>query len=1007
MRLANRIFYFISIFLISSSLVIAPILSSSGFYLSQKDPDVAFAQSDKAGDQPSASFPLIVDVSTSCPGSSPVPPGTTGPDIIYGTDSGETINGGNQDDQIFGCGGDDTLEGGNGADFLDGGDGDDTLKGQNGVDTLTGGPGADTFDCGNGPDTVTDYNPSEGDTLIDCENATVVDTTPPDTTIDSAEVPSIGGTNILGNTPPINTEFDSIEFTFSGTDNIGVDHFECKLDAGSFTTCTSPDLISGLSDGSHTFEVRAIDGASPTPNVDPTPASFTWNVDTTEPDTTIDTATVPSGGGGTDILGDTPPIFTEFDSIRFTFSGDDGSGAGLDPTAPFECQIDGGGFSSVGCSSPIDFTGLSDGSHTFEVRAIDAVGNVDPTPASFTWNVDTGEPTTTILSAFVPDNSGNPINDGDTTGFDSIEFTFSGDDGTGSGINHFECQVTGPTSIPSDNNCTSPKFYGNLADGTYTFTVKAVDNVGNDPAASFTWTISTPPPPPPPPGPGPGPAPAPAPAAPAEGVPITFIERQIFQKPYIPIACIESVVELQKDLIPTTDFPALVNETISTYNVTVLNVYNVPDYKAMLLAEGDEKKLVGDTRFLTAQATCGEMILELVADLVPVTNIFDEADRVVETYHVKVVDVINMTDYKAIVILAEPDNPITKDPRFVNYNEEYNVASNYTGGGELDLSSGHIAAPPPVLKEETIPDSIKRTFTIEEFTGKSKSEDSKKNIDVDIGILDTGIDLDHPDLNVYKNVSFVSGIKTGDDDNGHGTHVAGIAAAKDNGKGIIGGAPGARLWSIKVCDSVGECKISNMIKGVEYITQHADEIDVVNISVETPLSQALNRAVSASIKAGVTYVVAAGNYGHDASSTSPASTPDVITVSAIADSDGKCGGAGPELKSGNATDDTFAPFSNFGPSVSIAAPGVAILSTYLDGGYAVDSGTSMASPSVAAAAALIKANSSESTPKEVKETLLVSGSTPLTPCTGGPQGYFSGDPDDYKEPLLFRKLGGK
>ena len=133
----------------------------------------------------------------------------------------------------------------------------------------------------------------------------------------------------------------------------------------------------------------------------------------------------------------------------------------------------------------------------------------------------------------------------------------------------------------------------------------------------------------------------------------------------------------------------------------------------------------------------------------------------------------------------------------------------------------------------------------------------------------------------------------------------------------------------------------------------------------------------------------------------------MITVSAIADSDGKCGGTGPQLKVKNATDDTFAPFSNFGPSVSIAAPGVDILSTYLDGGYAVDSGTSMAAPSVAAAAALIKANSTDFTPKQVKDAILNSGSTPLTPCEGGPQGYFTGDPDQYKEPLLFRKLSNK
>jgi subtilisin len=223
---------------------------------------------------------------------------------------------------------------------------------------------------------------------------------------------------------------------------------------------------------------------------------------------------------------------------------------------------------------------------------------------------------------------------------------------------------------------------------------------------------------------------------------------------------------------------------------------------------------------------------------------------------------------------------------------------------------------------------------------------------------------------------------------------------------VIGAAPGARLWSVKVCDKAGECKISDMIKGVEYITQHADEIDVVNISVETPFSPALNRAISAAIKAGVTFVVAAGNYGQDASRTSPASAPGVITVSAITDSDGKCGGLGPKLLK-NSTDDSFAHFSNFGPAVTIAAPGVAILSTYLNGGYAIDSGTSMAAPSVAGAAALLKAGDPKMSPEDVKKALLETGSTPLTPCVGGPQGYFTGDPDQYKEPLLYRKIGNK
>jgi hypothetical protein len=82
----------------------------------------------------------------------------------------------------------------------------------------------------------------------------------------------------------------------------------------------------------------------------------------------------------------------------------------------------------------------------------------------------------------------------------------------------------------------------------------------------------------------------------------------------------------------------------------------------MLLAQGDEKKVLQDTRFVLAPTICGEMILELLPDLVPTTNIFNVADEAVNTFHVKVVDTINMTDYNAIVILAEPDNPITKDP---------------------------------------------------------------------------------------------------------------------------------------------------------------------------------------------------------------------------------------------------------------------------------------------------------------------------------------------------------
>lgn len=126
---------------------------------------------------------------------------------------------------------------------------------------------------------------------------------------------------------------------------------------------------------------------------------------------------------------------------------------------------------------------------------------------------------------------------------------------------------------------------------------------------------------------------------------------------------------------------------------------------------------------------------------------------------------------------------------------------------------------------------------------------------------------------------------------------------------------------MKVCDSLGECKIANQIKGVEYAIQHANEIDVLNISVENPNSSAPNNIINAAVKAGITVVVSAGNYGKDASATTPANNPNVITVSAIADSDGVCGAVGPDftLAGDNSTipDDTFAFFSNFGPAVKI------------------------------------------------------------------------------------------
>jgi subtilisin family serine protease len=291
--------------------------------------------------------------------------------------------------------------------------------------------------------------------------------------------------------------------------------------------------------------------------------------------------------------------------------------------------------------------------------------------------------------------------------------------------------------------------------------------------------------------------------------------------------------------------------------------------------------------------------------------------------------------------------------------------------------------------------TINQLLTIQE----SQNSTGTHSVDADIAILDTGISKSNPDLNVYRDVTFVKGTTSGDDDNGHGSHAAGTAAAKDNSLGVIGVAPGARLWAIKVCDGEGNCPKSNIIAGLDYVTKYADDIDVVNLSLEHPLDVSLDKAASKAVAAGLTVVAAAGNSGEDAKSVSPGHNPDVISVSAIADSDGKCGGSGRSTLGG--ADDRFANFSNYGPSVDIAAPGVDILSTYYNGELRLESGTSMAAPHVTGAAALYKSLHPLATPTEVRSALLDAASLPTAVCDGKSHGYFSGDADNFQEPLLY------
>ncbi|MDO8609377.1 MAG: S8 family serine peptidase, partial [bacterium] len=207
---------------------------------------------------------------------------------------------------------------------------------------------------------------------------------------------------------------------------------------------------------------------------------------------------------------------------------------------------------------------------------------------------------------------------------------------------------------------------------------------------------------------------------------------------------------------------------------------------------------------------------------------------------------------------------------------------------------------------------------------------SNKGTGIGVAVIDTGIDLTHPDLqaNIVANYSCIRGKKTGNDDNGHGSHVAGTIAALSNTIGVVGVAPEAKLIAVKVLNSQGSGTWSSVICGIDWVTAKAAiyNIKVANMSLGgggssdnncgNTNNDALHKAICNSTNAGVTYAVAAGNSNADASTFVPAAYNDtVITVSALADSDGQSGGLGSSTSYG--ADDTFASFSNYGSVVDL------------------------------------------------------------------------------------------
>ena len=253
-------------------------------------------------------------------------------------------------------------------------------------------------------------------------------------------------TTTINTRPSDPTNQTSASFGFSA-DQPG-SSFQCRVDAAAFAACTSPQSYNSLADGPHSFQVKATDPAGNTGNT----ATFNWTIVTVGPDTTISTK---------------PANPTNSTAASFTFASPDGG-------ATFECRLDGAAFSA--CTSPKNYSGLAQGSHTFDVRARDAAGNTDPSPATHTWTIDTTPPTATITAK--------PADPTNTT---TASFSFTSDEPGSS----FECRLDGTPYAA----CTSPRSYTAVPQGAHTFDARATDAAGNTGAvASAAWTVDTTPP---------------------------------------------------------------------------------------------------------------------------------------------------------------------------------------------------------------------------------------------------------------------------------------------------------------------------------------------------------------------------------------------------------------------------------------------------------------------------------------------------------------------------------
>jgi subtilisin len=357
---------------------------------------------------------------------------------------------------------------------------------------------------------------------------------------------------------------------------------------------------------------------------------------------------------------------------------------------------------------------------------------------------------------------------------------------------------------------------------------------------------------------------------------------------------------------------------------------------------------------------------------------------------------------------------------------------------EVDLvtADGYLDAHATGQKPGACPPACALPTGVDRIDGESSSTlsgNGSGTVDIDVAILDSGVDATQPDLNVAGGVNC-----TGDNlgttvDPGkipHGTFAGGIIGAKDDSSGIVGVAPGARLWSVRVIEpKKGITFLSWVVCGIDWVTSTrtdsdpTNDIDVANLSLGGPgvddgncgetNGDAMHAAICSSVAAGVVYVASAGNETQDIAALRPASYDEVLTATSMSDFDGKPGGIGPKPKStptwtcGHGADDTATSFSNFATLSSdeehtVAAPGDCIYSTGNGTEYLVRSGTSFSAPHVAGVVALCIASGpcAGLTPAQIVEKIVADATAynnanisygfqgdPLRPISGKYYGY--------------------